>query len=995
MLDTLLRRARAGVADTGLRFALLMILVAVSSVTMLQTVLAPSPNDTPGDALGCLLAAGIDPNRQNLDNLLLSARHAETLAECMSGVPKVENAKGLIATCVLLVAAAVVYAWLPRWRNRKNRTVPVEAVSGDTGLTDELHELRELSGTGPRVRFRVDPTRTTAGAVAYGRTGRYTVCLHAGLLARRGTDPDGFRAVVLHELAHIRNRDVDFAYGSTALWRVFVVLALLPYLVHEARLLAEGLLGTTTSPFWPGAASILTYSVLSGLLLVALVHLARADLLRRRELHADVQAVAWGAHPAGWDHPDPSGAVVTPLRRVTALLRTHPGWAERRRVLDDPARMSGAGALEMLLTGVGASLLVHRILVVPGLSGATAGALLTAMLVAPVLFLVLRRSVAAAEAVGAAGAAEATGAVGPAGAAEAGGAGAGGPATGPAGVAGPAGAGAPDGRGRVESGVRAGLWLGAGLVTGAVIGGGHSGNGWLVEQPAYFLTLVVVAVVPSVWSAQFSRLTLAVPGRAPRTLASLANFLVTLGLLWGGLRWWQGSGSQLAVGIAVHDGALTDLIKQEFPGPWEDFARELSVISAVSPALTLLGNEIRLGAAALLMTLVPLLLHICVRGTGLRLRKTLLAGLAGGLLCWAGFVVGAYAIRGRRPGTVGERAGAFQYVHLWWQAAAVIVACLVTAAVVAGVSRRHWMLRALLAALVVQFMAYMAFFLLAAGDGCVGPLNNLGDRCHWLPANGRLVTEMVAGQSLTATVLLSACAALAGAAVSRALRGHRPVRAEAAASPAPGIRPWRAVLKRSAALALAVPTCLLTAVTHADDIGTSPRSSEAGRRFTELFDTPPTARVAKVREWQALAWLSKGGLDRMAALSEAFSALGEGLTEAADQKPNANGKIELDDQKFTRLCATLGKRAAEARDYFPLPFRELDQPWSTALRQLQQHARGCQDALATGENAKYPTPAERSRRFQQSLDGMLTAMNTASTALEKLRATALPPKNNA
>ena len=39
---------------------------------------------------------------------------------------------------------------------------------------------------------------------------------------------DRFRAVVLHELAHLRNGGVDVTYATIALWRMFLVLALLP-----------------------------------------------------------------------------------------------------------------------------------------------------------------------------------------------------------------------------------------------------------------------------------------------------------------------------------------------------------------------------------------------------------------------------------------------------------------------------------------------------------------------------------------------------------------------------------------------------------------------------------------------------------------------------------------------------------------------------------------------------------------------------------------------
>lgn len=48
---------------------------------------------------------------------------------------------------------------------------------------------------------------------------------------RYDTDPSAFRAVMLHELAHLRNRDVDKTYFTIGIWRAFVVVALIPFLI--------------------------------------------------------------------------------------------------------------------------------------------------------------------------------------------------------------------------------------------------------------------------------------------------------------------------------------------------------------------------------------------------------------------------------------------------------------------------------------------------------------------------------------------------------------------------------------------------------------------------------------------------------------------------------------------------------------------------------------------------------------------------------------------
>ncbi|MFE4540856.1 M48 family metalloprotease [Streptomyces scopuliridis] len=62
----------------------------------------------------------------------------------------------------------------------------------------------------------IDPAATSVSAVVFGRTRHPVVCLHGGLLAVRCSDPNRFQAVLLHELAHIANRDITLTYWHGA-----------------------------------------------------------------------------------------------------------------------------------------------------------------------------------------------------------------------------------------------------------------------------------------------------------------------------------------------------------------------------------------------------------------------------------------------------------------------------------------------------------------------------------------------------------------------------------------------------------------------------------------------------------------------------------------------------------------------------------------------------------------------------------------------------------
>ncbi|WP_169750171.1 M48 family metalloprotease [Streptosporangium amethystogenes] len=245
----------------------------------------------------------------------------------------------------VVLAAAVLYLVLPAWKSRRGRGRPV-----GEGPEDELGRLlSELAARADvkAVRFTVDPAVATTGAVAFGRPGRYVVRLHGGLLARRYADPAGFEAVVLHELAHVRSGDVRLAYATTALWRAFLVGVFLPYVALKASFLFTAFTSGSGSVHWQGAVPFLSRALTLALLLT----LARADLLRNRELYADLAAVRWGASKSVWSRYDDARARG---RRwmIGDLWRTHPSWERRRRSLNDSTALSGSPALPMLLTGI-------------------------------------------------------------------------------------------------------------------------------------------------------------------------------------------------------------------------------------------------------------------------------------------------------------------------------------------------------------------------------------------------------------------------------------------------------------------------------------------------------------------------------------------------------------------------------------------------------------------------------------------------------------------
>src|SRR5262249_14360752 len=67
--------------------------------------------------------------------------------------------------------------------------------------------------------------------LAFGRGGRYYVALSGSFIVRYFySDRHAFRAILLHELAHIRNGDISKTYLVLALWLAFLTTTIAPSL---------------------------------------------------------------------------------------------------------------------------------------------------------------------------------------------------------------------------------------------------------------------------------------------------------------------------------------------------------------------------------------------------------------------------------------------------------------------------------------------------------------------------------------------------------------------------------------------------------------------------------------------------------------------------------------------------------------------------------------------------------------------------------------------
>ncbi|KOU26379.1 hypothetical protein ADK52_09185 [Streptomyces sp. WM6372] len=245
------------------------------------------------------------------------------------------TSQGILVSYVILAAAtAVHYRFRSARRARRRGVRPLDPARFPT-----LHaETARLAAGVEQARgavFLVDFLDSGVNGVTCGRAGHRRIILSRGLirlLDGNASDRAAFRAVVLHELAHLRNRDVDITLVTLGLLRCCFVLMLFPRMFGDL----VGLL------FVPGGAPYNGPALFDSAAVGAVLLAARSAILRTREFQADARVVEWmgTAQPLLHAFDLASGASDRrPHRSVRGwwarTTRTHPTFAQRRACLAD------------------------------------------------------------------------------------------------------------------------------------------------------------------------------------------------------------------------------------------------------------------------------------------------------------------------------------------------------------------------------------------------------------------------------------------------------------------------------------------------------------------------------------------------------------------------------------------------------------------------------------------------------------------------------------
>jgi Zn-dependent protease with chaperone function len=337
-------------SDTTFRFALLVVAVLGANLYVwnwLWIAVGADQRDVVRGYLDCTIT--YDAARAAAGDLAAYTAANDAFSACVAQTSRPVAWWMLGGTALLLAVAGSILFAFPAWIQRRRRLRPLERDDAPAVL-DELGGLAREAGLAEEPRWLWNPLDPAPTGLAFGRPGRHAVALTGGLVTRQVTDPPAFRAVVRHELAHLRNRDVDVTYATLALWYAFLLAGVLPFVVV---LLDEGL-DTVFSLGWRLLA------------LAALVYLTRNAVLRAREVYADVRASV----PDGPDGALRRLLAAMPRRHASSpehLVRVHPDPSDRLAALDDTRRLFPLSPLVVFGAGVAATIAYESVVTFVGL----------------------------------------------------------------------------------------------------------------------------------------------------------------------------------------------------------------------------------------------------------------------------------------------------------------------------------------------------------------------------------------------------------------------------------------------------------------------------------------------------------------------------------------------------------------------------------------------------------------------------------------------------
>ena len=331
-------------SDTTFRFLLFIAAIVGASLQAFEWVYSVFFTDAA--AFGqALLACGPSPDHfpSEVELAVANACRAAVNAPVIRAV--------VVAVAALLAGGAIAYGIAVVRARRRYRPFSRD---DSPELADSFASLAAELEVEPAPSLRWQPIDQRAVGLAFGPPGNRELAFTGGLVPLSVRDRPAFRAIVLHELAHLRNGDVDLSYYAIGLWRALLVLAMLPFVLSLLRELPRDP-ATVASFGW------------RFFLLVPLVYIIRSAILRAREHDADVRAST--REPEIRRVLATAAAKEPSHSKLRRLVAWHPSTAHRVDVIDDPSPLLRLGLLDAFGIGIVGSLAYEDVALVLGMAG--------------------------------------------------------------------------------------------------------------------------------------------------------------------------------------------------------------------------------------------------------------------------------------------------------------------------------------------------------------------------------------------------------------------------------------------------------------------------------------------------------------------------------------------------------------------------------------------------------------------------------------------------
>ena len=321
-------------SDTDFRFTLLLVAILAASITAFNSIqLDVSPALWTRVTADCIQRS----IQAHPDNLSLQIQYEK---QCRDSYEVFQAGVILGGVLILFLTAGVIYLLIPNWLIWRRQLTPFTA-DDDPNIVSCLTELCREAGFSSAPVFLSDPLNPNVGGFAFGRIGRRYVALNGGLLAQYHVDPARFRAIVRHELAHLKNNDVDKTYFAVAASLAFVLVAFIPLgisLIDDVFFGEDLVFGLNLA--W------------RGIVIAGYVYLTLAALLRTREIYADIRASIWDGESGTLRE-----ILSKPARKNRfAFLGFHPDPVLRLRSFDEPHRLFRLSYWDAFAAGIASTL---------------------------------------------------------------------------------------------------------------------------------------------------------------------------------------------------------------------------------------------------------------------------------------------------------------------------------------------------------------------------------------------------------------------------------------------------------------------------------------------------------------------------------------------------------------------------------------------------------------------------------------------------------------